>query len=448
MAASALAVPGCMSLSASNAKRHGTHPNIVLILADDLGYGDLSCYGSETINTPHLDALAANGMKFTNFYVNTPVCSPTRCALLTGRDHLRCGADVVFTDKTPGRGLPLNEITIAEVLKTKGYATGIFGKWHLGFLEKYNPLNQGFDEFVGHLGGYLDYQSRSDALGEYDWWHGKKKTQEEGYSTQLIGDYSCKFIEKNADKPFFLFMSHQAPHSPYQGPDDPPLRKVGEAFSKRQSEEERDAKYIEMVESMDKSIGRVIEQVRKLDLDKNTLIFFMSDNGPSYLAGSAGKLRGGKHSLFEGGIRVPAIAAMSDKIDKGRIVHDQVTDLDIFPTIMAMTDAAPPAGIPLDGTDLSQMLFYNQHLAPRILYWEYLKWRAVRQQQWKLVMKQKGETNEYETFLFNIEKDMAEENNLVEQHPEIVNRLKKHHQQWRTEIANDPLDRLRQKQTD
>jgi len=284
-------------------------PNIILIMADDLGYGDVGCYGSKKIQTPNINALARGGVKFTDYHSNCPVCSPTRAALLTGRYQQRSGIEGVIYAKGPTRqtGIALEEITFAEVLKKRGYATGIFGKWHLGYNVEFNPAKQGFDEFVGYVSGNVDYHSHIDGAGVEDWWKNCEKVPEEGYCTDLITKHGIEFIERHKDEPFCLYLPHEAPHYPYQGREDPPERLSGGRKGKKNKGNEITRAYKEMVEVMDEGIGRIVETVRRLGLERKTFIFFCSDNGATK-RGSNGALSGYKGSLREGGHRVPPVA--------------------------------------------------------------------------------------------------------------------------------------------
>lgn len=427
-------------------------PNIVIILADDLGYGDLGCYGSKEIKTPNIDAMASDGMKFTDFYVNAPVCSPTRAGFLTGRSHVRCGAEHVFTPADLESGLPLNERTLAEELKRGGYATGLFGKWHLGYAEKFNPTRRGFDRFVGHLSGFLDYHTHVNPRIGYDWWDGLAKTAGDGCSTDLIGKHSVEFVKKHKGKPFFLFVSHQAPHSPYQGPEDGPLIRWedGKAVKtqEKQDKEERYAKYIAMTERMDQTVGDLLEVLEDEGLAGRTLVLFVSDNGPSYLAGTTGGLRGGKHSLWEGGIRVPAVARWPGKIKAGAVTDQPATVLDLFPTFLTLAGVKPEADATLDGIDIGPLLFQGKSLPERPLCWRYLKYVAVRHGKWKLVGKYDRQTQQADFSgrhggLFDLKADPAEEHDLAAEHPEIVEKLKRAYQAWEASVADDRKRRQR-----
>ena len=427
----------------------GSVPNIVLILADDLGYGDVGCFGSRDIQTPNIDAMAAAGMRLTNFYVNAPVCSPTRAGFLTGRSHVRCGAEHVFTPADLESGLPLNERTVAEELKRGGYATGLFGKWHLGYAEKFNPIHRGFDRFIGHLSGFLDYHTHVNPRIGYDWWDGLEKTPGDGYATDLIGQHSIEFIKEHKDKPFFLFVSHQAPHSPFQGPEDGPQIEMidGKAVRHKieQDKEQRDAAYAVMIQRMDQTIGELIKTLDKEGLTEHTLVMFLSDNGPSYLAGSTGGLNGGKHSLLEGGIRVPAVASWPGTIQPGVVTDEPATILDMLPTFLGLAGVKLPQDLELDGMDIGPLLLKGEALPRRALCWRYLKAVAVREGKWKLVGSYdgKGGFSEQAAKLYDLHADPAEKEDLAEKHPEIIERLKAAHAAWELEIDRDRKRRER-----
>jgi arylsulfatase A len=313
-AAHGLRIVGCFATIVAmftmicEAKQGERPPNIIVILADDMGYGDAGCYGSTALETPHVDQLAKRGMRFTDFHSSGNVCSPTRAGLMTGRYQYRAGlAAVVNADPKVSAhhgGLQPQEFTFAEALKAGGYATALMGKWHLGYTKKYNPTHQGFDSFHGFVSGNIDYVSHYDRMGVYDWWDGLEQVREEGYSTHLITNHAVKFIEENKAKPFCLYVAHEAVHSPWQGPNDlaqrgPDARKGGKRSSK-------DEALKAMMTAMDDGVGQIVAKVEALGLAENTFILFFSDNGPA--GGSAGPLRGRKGSNWEGGHRVPTIA--------------------------------------------------------------------------------------------------------------------------------------------
>ena len=422
---------GCSAGSAGNAsKKKAQPPNIIIIMADDLGYGDIGCYGSTKIKTPNIDALAEGGLLFTDYHSNGAVCSPTRAALLTGRYQQRCGVEEVVFANGPARetGMSLLEATFAEVLKKAGYATGIFGKWHLGYKVEFNPAKQGFDEFIGYVSGNVDYHSHIDGAGIEDWWKNVKKVPEEGYVTDLITGHGVDFIERHRDGPFCLYLPHEAPHYPYQGRKDPPERLGGKKKGKKTPAGEIPRAYKEMVEVMDEGIGRIVEAVRRHGLERKTFIFFCSDNGATK-RGSNGPLAGYKGSLWEGGHRVPAVAYWPGRIKHGTVTNEPVLGLDLFATMASLAGAKLPAGLALDGVDLVPLLVEGKGLPERTLFWRYRKQKAVRKGPWKLLV------IEGSVKLFNLAEDIGEKNDLAGDKPRMVAELKAELAAWEKEVS-------------
>jgi len=405
-------------------------PNIILIMADDLGYGDIGCYGSTKIKTPNIDALAKAGMKFTDYHSNCPVCSPTRAALLTGRYQQRCGIEGVVYAKGPTRqtGLALEETTFAEVLKRHGYATALFGKWHLGYNVEFNPARQGFDEFRGYVSGNVDFHSHIDGAGFDDWWKNLEKVPEEGYTTDLITKHGADFIERHKDQSFCLYLPHEAPHSPYQGRNDPPERLPGGKKGRKAKGEEITRAYKEMVEVMDEGIGRIVDTVKRLGLERKTFVFFCSDNGATK-NGSNGALSGYKGSLWEGGHRVPAVACWPGRIGPGATTDQTTLGMDLYATMVSIAGAKLPAGLKLDGVDLLGMLTGHEKLPERTLFWRYRKERAVRRGPWKLLVQ------DNKTMLFNLDDDLGEKNDLARAKPRMLNRLENELAAWEQEVS-------------
>lgn len=402
-------------------------PNFIIIMADDLGYGDVGCYGNTKIRTPNIDAIAAGGMRLTDYHSNGAVCSPTRAALLTGRYQQRCGiSGVVTAAKHRETGMALSEVTFAEVLKQKDYATGLFGKWHVGYPVEFNPIKQGFDEFAGFVSGNVDYQSHVDQEGYADWWDGEKLEDEKGYTTDLITKYGEGFIEKHRGEAFCLYLAHEAPHYPYQGPGDGPVRKVGnvKAFKGRVDKAEA---YKEMVEAMDAGVGRIVEKVKQTGIEKKTLIFFCSDNGPA-AHGSSGGLRGKKGTLWEGGHRVPAVAYWPGRIEAGTVSDETIIGMDMLPTMAAMAGAEVPKGAQPDGVDVSGVLLEGEKLKERTLFWQHGGQKAVRQGKWKLV------TQKDKVHLFDLSSDIAEKNNLATAEKEITAKLVELLDKWHDDV--------------
>ena len=335
-------------------------PNIVLMLADDLGYGSLACYGNTEVKTPNIDRLAASGMRFTDFHSNGALCSPTRAALMTGRYQQRCAwvADEelspVFREQrkqNPSQrwawGISTGELTIPALLKQAGYRTALIGKWHLGYDYKYHPMNYGFDEFRGFVGGNVDYHTHVAGYGtqQLDWWNDRKIENEEGYSTDLLTKYATDFIARNKDAPFFLYLAHGAPHAPLQGREP----------SKKKSPVET---YKEMIGVLDESVGAVIKELRNHHLESNTLVIFCSDNGPAAPRGFAANanLRGKKGSLYEGGHRVPFIASWPETIPPGSTSAESLMTMDLLPTFANLAGARLPADRVIDGMDIMPIL--------------------------------------------------------------------------------------------
>lgn len=398
-------------------------PNIILILADDLGFGDLGCYGSDRFETPHLDALAAGGLRFTDFHSNGAVCSPTRAALLTGRYQQRAGISGVVTAANHRHtGLDVRETTFAELLRGAGYATALFGKWHLGYLPTYNPVRQGFDTFVGYVSGNVDYHNHLDQTGREDWWSQDKLAPETGYTTDLITEHGVAFIQRHRDRPFLLYLAHEAPHYPYQGRRDPPRYIPGRGRTK---DPVSPAVYKEMIEVMDEGVGRVVKAVQDAGLTERTLIVFFSDNGPAG-PGSAGSWRGRKGQPWEGGHRVPAIAWWPGRIEPGRVSDQPAMGMDLFPTAAAVAGIPVPDHLALDGVNLLPHLLEARPIAPRPLFWQYRAWLAIRDGDHKLVLSEA----DARPVLYNLRSDPGETTDLSEKRPDVTETLLNRLRAW------------------
>jgi arylsulfatase A-like enzyme len=434
--AATLALPGLMRAAG---QPQGERPNFIIILADDMGYGDSSCYGG-WIKTPGLEALAAEGLKFTDFHASGSVCSPTRAGFLTGRYQQRAGVPGVINadPKHPSHawGLDPAEITFPELLKAVGYTTAIFGKWHLGYDRKFNPMNHGFDRFRGYISGNIDYVSHYDRMGAYDWWEGLKQIKEDGYTTRLIADHSVKFIEEHKAQPFCLYVSHEAVHTPLQGPDDPALRGGPEA-KKPTTRPRRSAKetYRLMMQEMDACVGRIVAAVKKAGIAQRTLIFFFSDNGAVPSLGSNAPLKGGKGSVWEGGHREPAIAWWPGRITPGRATDELAISLDLMPTMLALAGADVPHGHRLDGVSLADLLTAGKGLGPRRLFWD---GRAMRDGPWKLVLE--GQDTKSPR-LYNLSKDIGEKKDLAGEQPQRVEKMLAAIEDWKKDVAGPRVQR-------
>ena len=403
-------------------------PNIVVIVADDLGYGDLSCQGATDITTPRIDSLAKSGIRCTNGYVSGPYCSPTRAGLLTGRYQNRFGHEFNPGPPTAANaeiGLTLSETTLADRLKKAGYLTGMVGKWHLGHASKFHPLQRGFDSFFGFLGGahsYLPMAGGNDPVLD-----GTKPADEQEYLTDAFGREAVEFIERNKTQPFFLYLTFNAVHTPMQAPESVKTRVAG-------IQNERRRTYAAMLLSMDDAIGKVLDKLTESKLDESTLVFFISDNGGPQVNGSTnGPLNGQKAQTLEGGIRVPYFVRWTGKLAPGTY-DPPVIQLDIHATALAAAGVPVTPEMKLDGVDLLPHLTGKAKSSPHdTLFWRFGEQMAVRHGNMKLV-KSRGDTV---ARLFDLQKDIGESVNLAEQHPETVQQMQTMWNTW-SESLQEP----------
>ena len=417
--------------------------NIVFIFADDLGYGDLGCYGHPVAKTPRIDRLAKEGVRFTQHYANGPECSPTRTALLTGRYQQRAGGlECAIGTGNVGRydeaielaekrqlGLPAKQSVLPSALKTAGYACGVFGKWHLGYEPQFNPLEHGWDEFFGYMGGNVHYFNHRELSDLHVLFKDRLPVYRKGYMTHLITDSSIDFIKRNKEKPFFLFVSHESPHFPFQGPGDE--RKVVDETNWM----EADAKtYVAMLEDLDSEVGRLLKALEESNLVKDTLVIFVSDNGGFAKAAHMGPLRGAKSSTLEGGIRVPLIIRWPGRIASGNTSDQVCATFDLTHSILNLAGAKTPAN-PLDGFDVVDHVAKQKPNFKRTLYWRGKRgertWWAVRDGSYKYVRKTEGTTEEW---LYDLSKDIGESNDLAKAKPKQVVRLRKLLSVWEDEV--------------
>ena len=409
--------PDTPPTTATQQRNNATTPSIIHIFVDDLGYGDLGCFGATDIATPNIDRLAAEGIKFTEFYSASAVCSPSRAALMTGRYPVRMGINEVFFPES-FTGMPPEEITIAEVLKPLGYATGMVGKWHLGHMERYLPLNQGFDSYYG-MPYSNDMESAVYLSGnEVDSFQVNQR-----YLTQTYTRHATDFIRSHAGEPFFLYLAHNMPHVPlYASPEF-----VGSS--------ERGL-YGDVVQELDWSVGQVLQTLDSLGIAENTLVIFSSDNGPWLVmedhGGDAGALREGKQYTFEGGMRVPTVARWPARIPAGQVYDELATQMDWLPTFAALTGAELPTDRPIDGRDLTAVLEGTGERADQgLLYIFANELRAYRHGDYKVKLPYRGFAGSpgmkavaaHDTLLFNLKEDPGERNNLLAQEPERARAL-------------------------
>ncbi|MEW6234135.1 MAG: sulfatase-like hydrolase/transferase [Candidatus Omnitrophota bacterium] len=413
-----LAAPA-LSLSAEET-RTIDRPNIILIMADDLGYGDLGCYGCEDIQTPYIDGLAREGVRMTDYYASAPVCTPTRCALLTGRYQQRVpNMEWALPPGTQSAGLLNQETTIASMLREAGYSTGLFGKWHLGYREEWGPLRHGFDEFFGFLSGNIDYFRHKNRLGDPDLYENGQPVSTEGYITDIIAQHAVEFIQRRREKPFFLYAPFNAPHWPIQGPDDKD-KELNEANWSQGGER---SDYAKMAERMDAGIGAILGELKSQGLEENTLVVFCSDNGGGRLGRNA-PLSGRKGHLREGGIRVPCLLRWPKYLPPGKVCSQAAIVMDLSSTIMAAARVKPSRWF--DGFNMMRILIGERDEVEQTLVWRNTlhKEKALRWGKWKW-LEENGED-----YLFNLKEDIAERTNLKDRNFDILYWLKRIYEQW------------------
>lgn len=405
-------------LLASPAPGGDRPPNIVVILADDLGSADLGVQGSKDLATPHIDSIAKEGVRFTNGYASAPVCAPTRAGLLTGRYQQRFGFE--FNPPEPRAmdfGLPPEEATLAERLKSNGYATGMVGKWHLGFRPELTPPQRGFDEFFGFLSGMRSYFPRAKADPIL---RGATPVAESEYLATAFGREAAAFVERHRNEPFFLYVAFNSVHQPLQATDAELARFKGIADPKRRT-------YAAMVASMDEAVGALLKKLRETGLEERTLVFFLSDNGGPTRETTASNrpFRGRKGQVYEGGIRVPFLARWKGRLRAGQVYEQPVIALDVAATALAAAGIEVPKG--LDGVDLLPHLDGNHARPPHdALYWRYGDKNAVRMGEWKLVVREGREE------LYHLVRDAGERNDLVAAEPERARVLREAYETWTT----------------
>jgi len=431
---------GSAGLLAPEILRAGTfelsdRPNIVVIVADDLGYADLGVQGCKDVPTPNIDSIAKNGVRFTNGYVSCPVCSPTRAGLQTGRYQQRFGHEF-----NPGPnpednfGLPLSEVTIGDRLKKAGYATGFVGKWHLGFKPEMHPMKRGYDEFFGFLAGGHSYFFNQPQPVNAAILRGTEPVTEDTYLTDAFGREAAAFVGKHAGHPFFLMLCFNAVHTPLEVIDKYLNRFKSISDPKRQ-------KMAAMLSAMDDAVGVVLNALRSANVYDNTLVFFISDNGGPTGANASRNdpLSGFKGQVLEGGIRVPFLVQWKGRIPAGRTFDHPVIGLDIHPTCLAAAGAGAPARgeKALDGVNLLPYLEGKKSGAPHEwLFWRFGSQSAARRGRWKLV-RMDGSSR-----LFDLEADIGEKTDLYQQKPDIAREMENAFAAWNAELI-DPLWRSR-----
>ena len=425
--------------SSPSDQQEPSKPNIIFIYADDLGYGDIGCYGADSIDTPYLDQMAAEGIRFTNFYVTSPICSPSRTGLLTGRYQVRAGVTRVFFPNSL-QGLDTAEYTMAEMFKENGYATALIGKWHLGHLKQFLPDKHGFDYWFGlPYSNDMTWEPRKDPPlplmrnGTIVDQPAHQPTLTQRYTTEAI-----KFIAMNKEGPFFLYMAHTFPHLPLH------VSAEYKGASKR-------GIYGDVVQELDRSVGEVLKAVDDLGLGKNTLIVFSSDNGPARRAGGkTGGLRGWKATTFEGGIKVPAIARWTGTIRPEQTIDEPAIMIDWLPTFAALTETRLPENLFLDGKNIKGLLTANYEPEERDFYFYFNEdLRALRSGKWKYKKavlenpyRQRALPN-HPDLLFDLEADPNETTNLADKNPGILKAMKNKMQTFLLDLGEPPPPKLK-----
>jgi arylsulfatase A-like enzyme len=416
-------------------------PNFIFILADDLGYADLGCYGGRAPCSPELDRMAAQGLRFTDGYSNSPVCSPTRFALMTGRwqYRLRGGADEPIASRTRSSttlGLPPEHPTLPSLLRAAGYSTALAGKWHLGFPPAFGPLKSGYDEFFGVMSGGVDYFTHCDSAGVYDLCEGESEARRSGYLTDLISERAVDFVarQKGAQSPFLLSVHYTAPHWPWETRADAALAETirdGIAHLDGGSVET----YLTMVHHMDEGIGNILRALERIGAAENTLVVFTSDNGGERFS-DTWPLKGGKMDLLEGGIRVPYIVRWPARIAAGAKTSQLAITMDWVTTFLAAADVQAHPDFPLDGIDLRPVLDRPESTIERDLYWR-MKFRdqkAMRSGPWKYLSLEGSE------FLFDLSNDARERANRARREPGRLARMRQEYLAWEATVPPVPAD--------
>jgi len=416
-------------------------PNILFILADDLGYGDLSCYGRPDYRTPAIDGLARSGMQFMSAYAAAPLCTPTRCAFHTGRypQRLEVGLQEPLTAARPDLGLPPEHPTIASLLKRVGYDTALIGKWHLGWKPEFGPNRHGYDEFFGILSGAADYFTHGSAdhpnpdgsSGGPDLWENLTPIDRVGYLTDVLSDRAVRYVTQRRTRPFYLSLHYTAPHSPWEGPEDEAIghEEHGNGPMTRGGSLKI---YGAMMKSMDAGIGRVLRALSRAKLERNTLVIFTSDNGGERYSYNW-PFSFQKFDLWEGGIRVPAIVRWPGAIPAGRSTDQPVGTMDWTATILAAADAAADPAYPLDGEDVMPLMTGQRAPYDRTMFWRTVLQGASRSGQWKYL------NDEGREHLFDLSSDPGEKADLKRRHADVFERLKSGYLEWDAKMLPRPV---------
>ncbi len=415
-----------------------TRPNVVLIILDDVGYGDIGSYGAPDIKTPSIDRLAKEGVRLTDFYANGSTCTPTRAGLISGRYQQRYALEhpitVVATDGDIG--LAASGRSLPQLLRNHGYATGLVGKWHLGYKPEFSPGAHGFESFFGFKSGYIDYYEHTASDGLPDLFDNDRPVRVDGYMTDLITQRSVTFITDHAGRPFFLEVAYNAAHWPYQVPDQP-SRAIDNArhLLPHDANTSTRADYVKIMERADRGVGEILATLDRLGLARDTLVIFTNDNGGEWLSRNA-PLFNRKFTLWEGGIRVPTILRWPGRIPAGRVSSQVGITMDLTASILAATNTPVPADARLEGINLLPLLDGRSPIVQRTLFWRVrtggLDQRAVRSGDMKLLL-----DGTARVMLFDVRKDLAERNDLAQDHTGDVRRLHQLLVAWERDVDEE-----------
>jgi arylsulfatase A-like enzyme len=415
---------GCVSTTVAHAQAgREARPNVVLIISDDLGWADLGSYGATDIRTPNLDRLARGGLRLTDFYANGVTCSPTRAGLISGRYQQRygIGAPLPNAARAGDRGLPATGRSLPQLLKNNGYVTGLVGKWHLGYAKEKSPNAHGFDYFFGLKSGYHDYYTHDDGEGAPDLWENEERIEQSGYTTDIVTERAARFIDEHKNAPFFLDVSYTAPHWPYQVPGQPSVApNHARHVMPQDAATSTRADYAAMVEHLDGRIGELLAVIERAGIADNTIVIFTNDNGGEWLSSSA-PFFGRKWTVFEGGIRVPAIVRWPNKVPAGSVSDQVGITMDLTASILAVTGSPVPADAKLEGIDLFPIWEGRAPKVERTLFWRAGsgggKQTAVRRGDWKLIV------DGAHSYVFNLRTDLSERNDLARWRQDVAQQL-------------------------
>lgn len=415
-------------------------PNVVLIMTDDAGYGDFGTYGAPDIRTPHIDSLARDGVKLTDFYANGPTCTPTRAGLITGRYQQRVLLEAplgALGEKDWDRGLTPTGRSLPQLMKNAGYATALVGKWHLGWKPAFSPNAHGFDDFFGFKSGFIDYYQHTtvaDSPLQAELFENDRPVDVPGYLTDLITDRTIRTIEAHRGEPFFIDVAYNAPHWPYQRPDQPSVaRDRARHLLPFDTDTSTRADYVTMVERVDDGVGKILATLDRLGLTRNTIVIFTNDNGGEWLS-HGGPLFHRKGSVWEGGIRVPALIKWPARLPAGRVSHQAGITMDLTASILTAASASLPSDLRLDGIDLFPILAGTVPERPRTLFWRVQGARtqaAVREGDWKLVVDQAR------PLLFDLSRDVGERTDVIAAHTDVATRLRAALTAWQTDVDGE-----------